>query len=58
MNKEQIELLKNEIGFLEMKMKETEELHNSLYRNGFNDIRNFFKQDYEFRPIINKLEKN
>lgn len=57
MNEKQIELLENEIGFLEMKMKETEELHNSLYRNGFNDIRNFFKQDYEFRPIINKLEK-
>lgn len=43
MNKEQIKLLKNEIEFLEMKMKETEELDNSLYRNGFKDIRNFFK---------------
>ena len=57
MNKEKIELLKNEIEFLEMKMKEAEELDNSLYRNGFKDIRNFFKQDYEFRPIIDKLEK-
>lgn len=57
MNKEQIELLKNEIESLEMKMKEAEELDNSLYRNGFKDIRNFLKQDYEFRPIINKLEK-
>lgn len=57
MNEERIEILKGEISFLEMKMKEAEELDNSLYRNGFKDIRSFFKQDYEFRPIINKLEK-
>lgn len=57
MNEERIEILKGEISFLEMKMKEAEELDNSLYRNGFKDIRSFFKQSYEFRPIINKLEK-
>ena len=57
MNEKQIELLKSKIEFLEMKKKEAEELDESLYRNGFEDIRNFFKQSYEFREIINKLEK-
>ncbi len=38
-------------------MNEAEELGKSLYRKGFKDIRNFFKDDYEFRPMINKLEK-
>lgn len=57
MNEKQIELLKNEIEFLEMKTKEAEELDKSLYRNKFENIRGVFKQSYEFRPIINKLEK-
>ena len=52
MNEKEIELLKNEIEFLETKMKEADELDSSLYRNGYEDIRNFFKSSYE----INKLK--
>lgn len=57
MNKEQINLLKNEIKFLETKMKEADELDRSLYRNGFKHIRGSFKNSYEFRPEIERLKK-
>lgn len=57
MNKEQINLLKNEIKFLETKMKEADELDRSLYRNGFEHIRGSFKNSYEFRPEIERLKK-
>ena len=57
MNKEQINLLKNEIKFLETKMKEADELDRSLYINGFEHIRGSFKNSYEFRPEIERLKK-
>lgn len=57
MNNEQIELLQNEINFLEIKIKETKELSTSLYRNGYEHLRNVFKEDYELSGVKSKLEK-
>lgn len=57
MNEKQIELLKNEIEFLEMKIKESEELSDSLYRNGFEDLRNIFKSSYDLKKENEKLKK-
>ena len=57
MNKEQIELLKNEIEFLERKMNEADELGKSLYRNKFEELRSLFKSSYEIEKVKEKLEK-
>lgn len=57
MNEKQIELLKNEIDFLERKMNEADELHDSLYRNHYEEIRNVFMKSYEIRKVKEKLEK-
>lgn len=57
MNEKQIELLKNEIDFLERKMNEADELHDSLYRNHYEEIRDVFMRSYEIRGIKEKLEK-
>lgn len=57
MNEKQIELLENEIDFLERKMNEADELHDSLYRNHYEEIRNVFMSSYEIRGVKEKLEK-
>lgn len=57
MNEKQIELLKNEIDFLEKKMNEADELHGSLYRNNYEEIRDVFMRSYEIRGVKEKLEK-
>lgn len=57
MNEKQIELLKNEIDFLERKMNEADELHDSLYRNHYEEIRDVFMRSYEIRGVKEKLEK-
>lgn len=57
MNEKQIELLENEIDFLERKMNEADELHDSLYRNQYEEIRNVFMSSYEIRGVKEKLEK-
>ena len=57
MNEKQIELLKNEIDFLERKMNEADELHDSLYRNHYEEIRNVFMKSYEIRKVKEELEK-
>lgn len=57
MNDKQIELLKNEIELLERKMNEADELHDSLYRNQYEEIREVFKRSYEIRKVKEKLEK-
>lgn len=57
MNEKQIELLINEIDFLERKMNEADELHDNLYRNRYEEIRNVFMKSYEIRGIKEKLEK-
>lgn len=57
MNEKQIELLKNEIELLERKMNEADELHDSLYRNNYEEIRNVFMSSYEIKGIKEKLEK-
>lgn len=57
MNEKQIELLKNEIDFLERKMNEADELHDSLYRNHYEEIRNVFMKSYEIGGVKEKLEK-
>lgn len=57
MNEKQIELLENEIDFLERKMNEADELQDSLYRNNYEEIRNVFMNSYEIRGVKEKLEK-
>lgn len=57
MNEKQIELLKNEIELLERKMNEADELHDSLYRNHYEEIREVFKRSYEIRKVKEELEK-
>lgn len=57
MNEKQIELLENEIDFLERKMNEADELQDSLYRNHYEEIRNVFMNSYEIRGVKEKLEK-
>ena len=56
MNEKQIELLENEIDFLERKMNEADELQDSLYRNHYEEIRNVFMNSYEIRGVKEKLE--
>lgn len=56
MNEKQIELLKNEIDFLERKMNEADELRESLYKNQFEELNNFFKSSYEIRNVKENLE--
>ena len=57
MNEKQIELLKDEIDFLEKKMNEADELREILYRNQFEELRSLFKNSYEIRGVKEKLEK-
>lgn len=57
MNEKQIELLKNEIEFLEIKMKESEELDDSLYRNKYEHLRNKFQSSYDLKKLKEKLVK-
>lgn len=57
MNEKEIELLKNEIEFLEMKINELEEMEKSLYRNSYEHIRGVFKHPYELKQVKEKLEK-
>jgi hypothetical protein len=56
MNEKQIELLKNEIDFLERKMNEADELRKSLYKNQFEELNNLFKSSYEIRNVKENLE--
>ena len=56
MNEKQIELLENEIDFLERKMNEADELQDSLYRNHYEEIKNVFMNSYEIRGVKEKLE--
>ena len=56
MNEKQIELLKNEIDFLERKMNEADELRESLYKNQFEELNNLFKSSYEIRNVKENLE--
>lgn len=57
MNEKQIELLKNEIDFLERKMNEADEVRESLYRNQFEELTSLYKSSYEIRIVKEKLEK-
>lgn len=57
MNEKQINLLKDEIQFLEMKMSESENLSNLLYEKGYENIRDVFKSSYEIKNVKEELEK-
>lgn len=56
MNEKQINLLKDEIKFLEKKIEEQDELIRFLYRNGYEDIQGVFQPTYKIRQTKRELE--
>ena len=57
MNEKQIELLKSEIEFLEMKIRVADELSDTLYASKYEHLRNIFKSSYELKQVKEELEK-